>query len=253
MKSRNALLFVTALAVGWWSATPASSQVVEPGRFNIDVGAGIIRHANASALKSISPNLNLRARYAFSENFGVGISLDYTRTETDSDIFPRGQFDFGTADSTLFVTVKQPVAVFQYQVIGSLGTALSGGSLYPRFQAGIGAYSLYLDPQQNEGPIRQTELLLSFGGAMTFNISGSSSVEISAHDYIWTSYDRDLLHPIFDRTCRESGERQFRGTVCPNERFPFIDPEFTESDFPDPSDTIHNLVFTASFSFSPDL
>lgn len=251
MTKRTSLFLSLAVAVGSWSAGPAWSQAVEPGNFNIDVGGGIMRHANASALQTYSPILNLKGRMYVSENFGVGFSLDYTRTETDDDIFPLGQFDFGTADSTLFVATKQPVAIFQYQVVGTLGTSLSAGKIYPYVQGGIGAYTIYLDPQQNEAPTRETNLLLSLGGAVKFNIAGTSSLELSVQDYIWTSYDRDKLNPQFDRTCRESGERQFSGTVCPNERFPFLDPSLSDPDYSGPSETQSNIVITASFSFVP--
>lgn len=255
MESRTSLLLAAAVvtAVGLAPTTPAWSQVVEPGQFDVNVGGGIIRHPNSSALQGISPNLNTRARIFLTENFGFGFSIDYGRTETDGDIFPLGQFDFGTADSTTLVALKQPVAVFQYQAVATLGTSLSGGSIYPYFQGGIGGYTLYLDPQQNESATRETNLLLSFGGSVKFSVSGSSSIEVSVFDYIWTSYDRDALDPQFDRTCRESGERQFRGTVCPNERFPFLDPELSDSDWSEPSETLHNIVLTASFSFVPRL
>jgi hypothetical protein len=253
MKSRTSLYVVIAVAMGWWFATPAWSQMVERGRFDINVGGGVIQHPNSSALQSISPNLNLKGRVFLSESFGVGFTLDYSRTETDDDIFPLAQFNFGTADSTLFVAIKQPVAVFQYQAIGTLGTSLGDGGIYPYLQGGIGAYTIYLDPQQNEAPIRETNLLVSLGGAVKFHISGSSSLELSVYDYIWTDFDREKLNPTLDRTCRESGEKQFRGTVCPNERFPFLDPALSDPDFSAPESTIHNIVLTASFSFIPRL
>lgn len=252
MKNSRLPLLVTALAAGLWSASPGWSQV-ESGSFDINVGGGVIRHPNSSALQTLSPNLNLKGRIFLSQNLGVGFSLDYARTQTDDDIFPLAQFDFGTADSTMLVALTQPVSVFQYQAVATLGTALGGGGIYPYLQGGVGAYTIYADPQQNDAPVRQTELLFSLGGAVKFSLGGSSAIELSVQDYIWTSYDRDRLDPTADRTCRESGERQFRGTVCPNERFPFLDPERSDANFSEPQSTIHNIVVTAGFSFVPRL
>ncbi len=252
MKSRTWLHLVIAVSAGCVYAPAAWSQIVEPGRFDINVGGGFIAHPNSSALVSISPDLNLRGQYFFNENIAFGFAVDYSRTSTDDDIFPLSQFDFGTADSTLFVALRQPVAVFQYQGIVALGTTV-GESLYPLVRVGAGAYTIYMDPQQNEGPVRKTDFLLSVGGALKFRVAESSSIELSIQDYIWTSYNRDDLNPTLDRTCRVSGERQFRGTVCPNERFPFLDPERSDPDFSGPESTIHNVVVTASFSFVPRL
>lgn len=246
MKSRISLLLVLTAAASWWSAAPAWSQAVQQGNFDINIGGGVILHENASALQSISPNLYLKARIFATENIGVGFSMNYSRTKTDDDVFPLGQFDFGTADSTTFRTMQQPVSLFMYQVLGTLGT--TAGSLYPYLQVGLGGYTIYLDPQQNEGAIRETDLMLSFGGAVKFNLSGSSSIELSAFDYIWTGFDREALNPTLDRTCRESGFNQFRGTVCPNERFPYLNPTP-----PEEKSTIHNIVISATFGFIPRL
>ena len=247
MKRATTLFVLGAFAAVAWSARPAEAQV-ERGVFDVNVGGGVMLHQNKSALVTASPLINMKARAFINETVGVGFSLDYSRTETDDDVFPLAQFEFPTADSALFVALKQPVAVFHSELIGTLGTALSGGSIYPYLTGGIGGYTLYVDPQQNSGPTRQSDLLLSIGAAVKFRLSGSGALEIGVRDAIYTGFERDQLNPTPDRTCRVSGVNQFTGTVCPNERFPFLDPEA-----PEESSTLHNLIFSASFSFFPRL
>lgn len=243
-------LALLALFVG--SVTTGQAQVVERGNFNVVIGGGAIMHPNHSALVAVSPVLNLQGQMHLTENFGVGFALDYTRTSTDDDIFPYAQFRFPTADSTLLVSLRQPVSVFNYQLTGTLGTGV-GERLYPYLVGGVGGYTVYLDPQQNDKSVRQTDLAFTLGGAMKIGIGSSSSIDLSIRDVIWTNFSRDLMNPTPNRTCRESGVRQFSGSVCPNERFPSLDPELSDSNWSEAQKTVHNIVFTAAFSFIPRL
>ncbi len=233
------------------SAEPAGAQGGEQGNFDVTIGGGVFLPPNASALKSASPILNMSARYSVSENFGVGFLIDYSRTETDGDVFPLAQFRFTTADSTIFVALRQPVAVFHYGLIGTLGTRLGNGSLYPYVIGGIGGYTIYQDVQATEGPNRSSGLMLNIGAALKLGITESSGIELMVRDVIYRDYDRDELNPTPDRTCRLSGDRQFSGTTCPNERFPFLDPQFSDPNFSEAKSTLHNFVVAASFSFVP--
>ena len=243
-------LALLALMVG--TVTTGQAQVVERGNFNVVIGGGAVMHPNHSALVPVSPILSLQGQMHVTENLGLGFALDYTRTSTDDDIFPYGQFQFPFADSTLLVALRQPVSVFQYQLTGMLGIAL-GDRLYPYVVGGVGGYTVYLDPQQNDKSLRQTDLAFTLGGAMKIGVGGSSSIELSVRDIVWTGFDRDLMNPMTDRTCRESGIKQFSGNVCPNERFPFLDPELSDSNWSEASETVHNLVFSVAFSFIPRL
>lgn len=236
-----------AAATLFWVATPGQAQV-ERGNFDVNIGGGVMLHPNNSALVSTSPIINLKGRAFLNDNIGLGFSVDYSRTETDDDVFPLSQFEFPEADSTLFVALKQPVALFHYQFIGTLGAPVSDGALYPYLTLGAGGYTIYLDPQQNDGPDRQSDLALTVGGALKFRLSGNSAIELSVRDVIYTGFEREKLNPGPDRDCRLNTEKQFRGSLCPNERFPLLDPEFEEAD-----DTVHNIVITASFSFFPRL
>lgn len=254
MKRGTLLSLLAGLVTVAVSASPAWAQAVvgiERGKFDAVIGGGAILHQNASAIQSVSPVINFKGRFYATENIGLGFSLDYARTETDDDIFPLGQFSFGTADSTIFVALKQPISLFHYQFQGTFGTNL--GSIYPYLSAGIGGYTIYMDPQQNDGPVRQSDLLLSFGGAFKLGLTSATAIEVAVRDVIYTDFNRDDLNPIPDRTCRVSGDKQFSGTTCPNERFPFLDPERSDPDFSGPESTIHNIVITASFSFIPGL
>jgi len=241
-------LALLALIVGF--VTTGQAQVVERGNFNVVIGGGAVMHPNHSALVPVSPMLTLQGQMHVTENLGVGFALDYTRTSTDDDIFPYGQFRFFTADSTLLVALRQPVSVFHYQFIGTLGTSL-GDRLYPYVVGGVGGYTVYLDPQQNDKSIRENDLAFTLGAAMKIGIGGSSSIEISARDIIWTGFDREVMNPMPDRTCRVSGANQFNGNVCPNERFPFLNPELSDSNWSEANETVHNLVFSLAFSFVP--
>lgn len=236
-----------AFAALLWVAAPGWSQV-ERGQFDVNIGGGVALHPNSSALQSVSPILNLKGRAFLNDNVGLGFSVDYARTETDDDIFPLAQFVFSTADSTLYVALKQPVAIFSYQFLATLGAPVSEGAFYPYIMGGIGGYTLYLDPQEAEGPERQSDLALTVGGAVKLRLAGNSAIELSVRDVIFTGYERDRLNPTPPRDCRANTERQFTGDVCANERFPFLDPAGE-----DPSETVHNIVLSASFSFFPRL
>jgi opacity protein-like surface antigen len=252
MNRRTSLPLLAGLAALVWAVTPGQAQVVERGNFDVVIGGGGIMHPNHSALVSYSPVLNLQTQLYVTENVGVGVSLDYMRTETDDDIFPYAQFDFGAADSTILVALKQPVSIFNYMAFGSFGFDM-GERLFPYLMGGIGGYTIYLDPQQNAGPVRESDIAFAIGGAVKFAIAGSSSIEVGLRDIVWTGFNRDLLDPTPDRTCRESGVRQFRGQVCPNERFPFLDPELSDSNWSEAKETVHNIVLTVGFSFVPRL
>lgn len=243
-------LALLALIVG--TVTTGQAQVVERGNFNVVIGGGAVMHPNHSALVPVSPMLNLQGQLLVTENLGVGFALDYTRTSTDNDIFPYAQFRFSTTDSTLLVSLRQPVSVFNYQFIGMLGTSV-GEKLYPFLVGGVGGYTVYLDPQQNDKSVRQTDLAFTLGGAVKIGIGSSSSIELNVRDIIWTGFDRDVMDPLTDRKCRESGVNQFSGNVCPNERFPFLDPELSDSNWSEANETVHNLVFSVAFSFIPRL
>lgn len=251
--NRTASVSVLAAACALMLAVqPAGAQVVQQGNFDVGVGGGTMLHPNHSALVSLSPLVNLRGRIFVTDNVGLGFSIDYARTETDDDIFPLGQFRFPTADSTLFVALRQPLSLLHYQVTGTLGTAV-GENLYPFVMFGAGGYTIYLDPQQNGGPERQSDFAFSFGGAVKVRLAGSAALEFGVRDVVYTGYDRDKLNPTLNRTCREGTERQFTGNVCPNERFPFLDPENSDPDWPEAKSTVHNIVLSASFTFVPRL
>lgn len=252
MYRKTSLSLLAGLAVALFAAVPGQAQITERGRFDVGVGGGVWLAPNASALKSSSPEIFLQGRAFISDNFGIGFALDYSRTETDDDIFPLAQFEFNTADSTLLVALKQPVAMFNYQVIATGGLPV-GDNLYPYLIGGIGGYTIYLDPQQNDGPTRETGLMFSAGAAVKWLISGAAGIELAVRDLIWTDYDRDNLDPTPNRTCRQSGVNQLSGTVCPNERFPQLNPELSDPNWSKPSSTVHNIVITATFSFIPGL
>ena len=244
--NRRMSLYLAALVGLVWLATPGWAQV-ERGRFDVNVGGGVMLHQNASALKSASPLVEMKGRAFLNDNIGFGFVVGFSRTETDDDVFPLTQFDYGTADSVQLVALRQPVALFNYEAIVTLGAPV-GESLYPYLMGGIGGYSVYLDPQQNDRPTRLSDLAFSFGGALKLHVSGSSAIELSVRDVIYTDYDRSRLNPAPDRVCRASTEKQFSGQVCPNEIFPFLDPAPVAD-----KSTIHNLVLGASFSFFPRL
>ncbi len=253
MKRSQGLTLLAGLCAVALAAAPAGAQGVQRGNFDVNIGGGAILHPNSSALQSVSPLINLKGRMFATENIGLGFSLDYARTETDDDIFPLAQFRFSTAGSTMFISLKQPVALFHYQFQATLGAPIGGGTLYPYLSGGVGGYTIYLDPQQSEGPNRQSDLLLSVGGAVKINLSSTSSFELGVRDVIYTDYDRSDLNPTPDRTCRVSGDRRFSGNVCPNERFPFLDPERSDPNWSEAESPIHNIVLTASFSFFPEI
>ncbi len=244
-------LFPIAAGVflGW--SVPGSGQV-PVGAFDVDIGGGALLHENASGIQPASPLLALQGRYFLTENVAFGFALDYARTQTDDDIFPLVQFRFPTADSTLLVALVQPLAIFHYQLIGSAGTRLSD-RLYSSVLAGVGAYTLYTDPQQNAASTRSTDFAFSFGATLKFALGESTGIELVVRDVVYTGFDRDELSLTPDRTCRVRDERRFSGNVCPNERFPFLDPRFSDPNWSPPKSTVHNFAVSAAFTFVPGL
>jgi hypothetical protein len=250
---RKALVVsIVTLAALATAVSHGRAQVVEPGNFDVGVGGGVMFHPNHSAIVSSSPFINMHSTIFITENFGLGFALDYSRTETDDDIFPLAQFQFPTADSTIFVAMRQPMALFHYQFTAAAGLPI-GNSLYGYLTGGIGGYTIYLDPQQNEAPDSHSDLSLSIGAAMKFRVAGSSAIEIGVRDFIYTGFERDVLNPTFDRACREGSENRYAGRFCPNERYPLLNPEYSSADWSEAQSTVHNIVVTAAFTFVPRL
>lgn len=242
---------LAVLAATLLGVETADAQVVERGNFDIGVGGGAMLHPNHSALVGSSPFVNLRGRIFITQNVGLGFSVDYARTETDDDIFPLAQFRFRSpGDSTLFVALRQPLSLLHYQLTGTVGAPV-GESLYPYLTVGIGGYTIYLDPQTNNASERQSDLAFSFGGAVKLRVSGSAAIELSVRDVVYTGFDRDKLNPTFNRTCRAGTERQYSGNVCPNERFPLLDPEFADPNWEEGKSSVHNILIMAAFTFVP--
>ena len=252
MNRKTSLSLLAGLAVTFSAVTLGQSQVVERGSFDVVIAGGAMLHPNASAIVDRSPVLTLQSQLFVTDNIGIGFILDYTRTETDDDIFALAQFAFFTADSTTLVALTQAISVFQWEAIGTFGVSM-GEKLYPYLLAGVGGYTIYVDPQQNNAASRESNLMFSIGGVLKYKLGSSSSLELAVRDAVWTDFDRNTLNPLPDRTCRQSGVNQFSGTVCPNERFPNLDPELSDPNWSEPSSTVHNIIISAAFAFFPGI
>lgn len=252
MRPSNGIALLMAVAVGVLLRPAELYGQVRAERYDISVGGGVAFHENASALISASPVLTLKGRILATSNLGVGFTLDYLRTETDDDVFPLAQFRFTDSDSTVLFALKQPVAIFQFQVNGGLGA--EWGAMRGDVFGGVGAYVLYTDPQisgaptSTGGPITLSDFLFSFGGSVQFRVSENSGIELSVRDVVFTGYERELLYPLREaiRVCNFGSTLFARSEACQNERFPELNPVP-----PEEKSTVHNVILSLAFSFLP--
>jgi hypothetical protein len=104
------------------------------------------------------------------------------------------------------------------------------GRIAPYVTGGVGAYTLYLDPQVSGGQRNYSRMSMQAGGGLMMSFSERSSLSFDVRDLILTKYRRDRLGPVTN----------------PNVLF--------SEDLPTPpeaKETIHNLVFSLGFGFVP--
>jgi len=215
---------------------PLSAQL-QPGEFLISLRAERMSYAESSALEP-SAAAGMETMYFFTPHLAVGIQASVARPWTKGEYFPLMRHTYWTPnsanDTTLLYVVNQQVTAFDYGVQAEYRLAFDRWE--PVVQVGVGRYTFFVDPQSQPQSNRDRRTFSGFaysvGGGLSFAVSEGARVMVAVSDRIYTGFDRDELS-LSDRLLRE-------------DRFPNPDPPP-----PPEEDVIHNLRFSAGFSFAP--
>lgn len=222
MRIRTAIVTLGALAA---MSLDASGQS-DLNRFQVVVQGGWHTYAGGSAIEG-GASVGSDASYFISETVGIGVWTDYTFTEADGSKFPPVALSF--VDSTTFTTLNQPLDIWQYG--GHVKLRLPG-SISPFVLVGAGGYTVFLDPQQANGPENTSGFVARFGVGVDLAISDVAGFELGISDAFYPNWEPQRVFPV---------RSQFQ-----NSRFPELNP-----DPGDLSDSVHNLRFTAGLTLVP--
>jgi hypothetical protein len=200
--------------------------------FEITPRAGYLRFDRASSIEN-GGFLGLDATYRVTPMFGVTTNLVVSRAQTYGEDF-LSAFRYGNpvlGDTTLILTATQPVTVVDVG-IGGVAQLPGVSRLTPFVNAGVGSYTIYLDPQSNSRPSKFSRMSLSVGGGLKLALGRFGGLQLDVRDLIMTDYKRDRLNPT---------EPRFANVL-------FLD------DLPQPpaaKSTVHNIQVSLGFTFRP--
>lgn len=237
---RTLVLGATALA---FAAGPVAAQD-GAGAFHVSPHVGYTLYKEATGLKP-GVNFGMDALYFFSKNIGVGVLLDFARPSTDSSFFPV-EMSFGGSSfpdnpdgATFIYGVSMPVTIAQYQLMAQFQF---GDRFQPFINAGVGGYTMYLDPQVALGNENFTNLGFSAGLGFSFEASSYASIRLEARDYVFTKFDRanfQVQNLVYDWTVST-------GSFNQPVRYPDVLP--AQEEF---SGSAHNWNISLGFTFTP--
>jgi opacity protein-like surface antigen len=222
MRFRTAVLAVALLGL---SVLTAEAQV-ELHKWQLVVGGGYQTYASGAAMQD-GGSLNGEANYFISEMLGIGLYTDFTFTESDGSQLIPTELNF--MDSTTFTIPNQPMEIWQYGVQGKLRLP---SSTSPFLLAGVGGYTVFLDPQQNDGFTNDTRWMLKFGAGVDFAVSPAAGFQLAVQDNFYPNWNPNALQPA---------REQFQNT-----QFPELNPD--QSDL---SSSVHNFKFLVSLTLLP--
>ena len=225
-----------------------SDTVVTSSKWNFEVAAitGYQWFDKSSALRN-APTLGFRVTTP--RLYGpltIGLSGSYARPTTRGEYFPwNRQIYFSDQarrnDTTLIFQVNQRIALAHVGLEAGVrlgGQERTAGRLLDwraaTFDAavGIGAYGIWLDPEQVRSNTRRSGGSYMLGAGFGVPVGGNSTIRLRVDDLIFTDFDRDW--------------------------FNLSDPLFAEELFPNPVKTppakewrIHNPRVSVQFTFVP--
>ena len=221
MRIRSGLGLLAALAL---VASDVEAQAVS-NSFRVTPRASYVSFDRASSLKS-APMVNIGAEYMFNSMFSAGFNFGAGRAET------RGE-DFITTltfnNATFVQQIRQPVTLIDVAATATAKIPLAG-RVAPYVTGGVGAYTMYLDPQVSGGSRNFSRMSAQVGGGLMMSFSERSSVSLDVRDLILTKYRRDRLGPVTS------------SNVLFAEDLPMP---------PEAKETLHNIVFSLGFGFVP--
>jgi len=218
-------LVAAALAM---SASTVDAQVVAR-QFLVTPRGGDVKFDRASSIQG-SGFVGLDAQYNINRMFGIGLSFLTSRPSTRGEDFVAA-LSFG--DTTFLFEVQQPLTVVDIGVAATARLPMTG-RFSPFVTGGVGAYTLYFDPQVVAGERRFQRMSATIGGGVNVQLGRQSGIQLDVRDLMFADYDRSRLNPTQAR---------------------FANTRFIE-DFPRPpssKDLVHNIVFSIGFSFTPNV
>lgn len=220
-----------AVVVALLGVSSVAHAQPEARQWTISPRAGWVNYQREASLQN-TQFMGVDLSYNFSRILALGTNLSVARPQTRGEDFITS-LTFGSptdGDTTYYFSVTQPVTVLD---IGLNATArFPMARLSPYVTAGIGSYSLFTNPQVDDGSRRTSAMSGSVGAGVSFQLARGAGVQLDVRDQIFTKYKRDRLNP---------SESRFNETRFPEE---FVVP-------PDPKETLHNLQFSIGFSFTP--
>ena len=225
MRFSRSLVAATLVAM---TTSGAGAQVVAR-QFLVTPRGGYVTFDRASSIQG-SGFVGLDAQYNITRMFAVGLTFLTSRPSTRGEDFVAA-LSFG--DTTFLFEVQQPLTVVD---VGLAATARlpMAGRFSPFLTGGVGAYTLYFDPQVVAGERRFQRMSATVGGGVNVQLGRQSGIQLDVRDMMFMNYDRSRLNPTQER---------------------FANTRFIE-DFPRPpssKDLVHNIVFSIGFSFTPNV
>ncbi|MBL0169190.1 MAG: outer membrane beta-barrel protein [Gemmatimonadaceae bacterium] len=182
------------------SASALSAQV-QNKQFSVVTRVGSITPERAASLNA-GPLIGLDTEYSLNKYFGIGTSLDVTRTNTHREDFLTrlryGNAGAGGGDSIFYQYVGQPINTINISAFG-LARIPVGKKLSPFVMAGVGTYTMIANTQVNGKATRKNELSYTFGGGVWLKLGEKVGVQFDARALQFQKYDRNFLNPAAGR------------------------------------------------------
>jgi hypothetical protein len=221
MRIRTALLVTTALALPMSVSAQWTTQ-----QFSVTPRGGFMTFDKSSGIED-APYMGVDAAYVISPYLAIGTGLTVSRPQTAGDFFV-SQMTFG--DTTFYMAIEQPLMMIDVALNAQL--RYPGERFSPFANAGIGYYTLDLDPQVSSRPERTGGISGSIGAGILYHLSPRVGIQLEVRDLIYTGFERDDLNPV---------SPNFNNTRYPED---FAPP-------PAAKETVHNIMFGIGFSFVP--
>ncbi len=219
-----ALLAFTAGALG---------AQVQNKRFSVTTRLGAVTPERAASLDA-GGLVGLDTEYALNKYFGLGTSIDVTRSNTRREDFVArlryGNAASGGGDTVYYQYLSQPVNTIH---LGAFGLARYPiGKLAPFVMGGVGNYTMLLDTQVSGRAARKNNLSYTVGGGAWYALNERTGIQLDVRSLIMQKYDRKFLDPSSNKS---------PNTVFP-EDFPTV---------PAAKNTAQNTIITIGFRYIP--
>lgn len=222
---RRSLVLMATLLFGV-AAADAGAQS-PGGAFTVAPHAGYFMFDEASGLDDYA-TAGVDVAYHLNTYFSIGLFGDIARPTTIGKYFPRARHEF--EDTTFTYRVSQQVTLANVGVAGWVSYPV--GPMAASLVAGVGRYTIFMDPQVMRRSESFGGLGFVVGGTLGYALSDNTGLQLSVRDYYFTDYERRALDPVLE---------------------PHVDdtwPEFLEG-VPPRKERFHNLRVSVGLTFVP--